>query len=156
MLKFINDLEPKDLAVSIREQHVMKGIVEQILEAYELNNNNTEVYWEDDYLFVYPSHKEGTSIQIEIHQDKMNGMHAIGLASFLLSEISWNLLEFSADDEFDELYSPEFGKRNDFTPSGFIKTLTKVEEDFKDIASRMMAYKCKMQYDFAHRFPPEF
>ena len=39
--------------------------------------------------------------------------------------------EFDADDEFNELYSPEFMSHNGFTPSGFLAMLMEDQEYFE-------------------------
>jgi hypothetical protein len=39
--------------------------------------------------------------------------------------------EFDADDEFNELYSPEFMSHNGFTPSGFLAMLMEDKEYFE-------------------------
>lgn len=45
-----------------------------------------------------------------------------------LHDMMWN---FSADAEFDELYSPDFMSHNGFTPSGFLAMLMEDQEYFE-------------------------
>ena len=55
----------------------------------------------------------------------------------ILRAIADEIRKFNADDEFDEIWSIEFGRHNGFRASEFIQMLQEDEADFKERAVRM-------------------
>ena len=45
--------------------------------------------------------------------------------------------DFSADEKFDEWWSPALGKQNGFTPSGFLRMLMSDEEALRELAQEL-------------------
>ena len=55
----------------------------------------------------------------------------------IISKTIMQLEKFDADDEFMELWSVDFAKRNQFKPSQFLKMLQEDEASFKELAEKL-------------------
>jgi len=55
----------------------------------------------------------------------------------IISKTIMQLEEFDADNEFMELWSVDFAKRNHFKPSQFLKMLQEDEASFKELAEKL-------------------
>ena len=68
---------------------------------------------------------------LTVHFDRKDSMLTIFLNVIGLLE------DFRADDEFDKMWSADFGKQNGFTPSEFLRMLISDEEDFHILAKEL-------------------
>lgn len=137
----MNQLEHKSIKDRIREEKhdgppvssevsnddtVTSDNVSELIEDYELDYNNSEVYEEDGEFFITveaPNH-----LTHNVHHNPEESGNTV--KDFRKSLVR-SLREVDADDTFDELWSNDFGKHNGFTPSEFYVKLKADEAYFK-------------------------
>ncbi|MFT9059760.1 hypothetical protein [Bifidobacterium aquikefiri] len=123
----------KKQGVTIMNTHQALDIVTSIIDEQELDHGNGEAYIIDDTDALYVSVEAPNNATVgdiipitatTIRRDIVNA----------LRDMMWR---FDADDEFDELYSPEFMHHNGFTPSRFLNMLTEDQKYFEHVADRL-------------------
>jgi hypothetical protein len=101
-------------------------IITSIMETLELDYGNAEAYIMDDMNAVY--------VSVEAPNNAVTGdiipITATTARRDITNRMRDMMWRFDADDEFDELYSPEFMSHNHFTPREFLTMLTEDEEYF--------------------------
>jgi hypothetical protein len=102
-------------------------IVTTLIEEYELDYGNAEAVITDgdDALLVSVEAPNNSTVSGVIPISKTTTKRDI------VTSICDMMGEFDADDEFNELYSPEFMSHNGFTPSGFLAMLMEDQEYFE-------------------------
>lgn len=109
------------------------GIVTGIQETLELDYGNAEAYVMDDTNAVY--------VSVEAPNNAVIGdiipVTDITTRRDITSAMRDAMWRFDADDEFDELYSPEFMSHNHFTPRMFLTMLTEDQEYFEHAADTL-------------------
>jgi hypothetical protein len=93
-----------------------------LIESFKLNDSNEDVYVNDECIVeefvVEASNNTSLSLDVEDWNESTT-------VEEILSVVVEKMEEFSADEEFDELYYPSFGEVNQFTPSKFLRILIK-------------------------------
>ena len=102
-------------------------IVTTLIEEYELDYGNAEAVITDgdDAIGVTVEAPNNSTIRGVIPISKTTTKRDI---ESIICAMMWR---FDVDDEFNELYSPEFMSHNGFTPSGFLAMLTEDQEYFE-------------------------
>jgi len=118
--------------------------VQNLIASYDLNHNNGGVElclngdnnWDVCVIIEAPNH---TTIAVEITDyapvapDLVTHAHDQEVYGAI-----WNAIEqFDAEREFEEVWSPEFGKHNGFGAFQFVDMLIKDEEHFKTVAQQI-------------------
>ncbi|WP_369343254.1 hypothetical protein [Bifidobacterium fermentum] len=113
--------------------HQALDLVTSIIDERELDYGNGEAYIIDDtdalYVSVEAPNNATTGDIIPI-----TATTTTGDIESRLRDMMWR---FDADDEFDELYSPEFMHHNGFTPSRFLNMLMEDQQYFEHAADRL-------------------
>lgn len=109
------------------------GIVTEIQDEHHLDYGNAEAYILPgmDAIYVSVEAPNNATIGDIIPVCETTGRRDI---TNRLRDLMWN---FDADDEFDELYSPEFMTHNGFSPSRFIAMLTEDQQYFENTADTL-------------------
>jgi hypothetical protein len=112
-------------------------VIEIINESLNLNGINSEVIVDNDEIISTIEADNNTTISVifDIYELKLNSLE---LKSFILNSYMMAIESFDIDEEFNKLWSPSFGKHNNFTPSEFMKIL---EEDYQYFKNQIVFAK---------------
>lgn len=117
------------------------NIAQDMIDDYNLDHNNAEIFRQrdDDRDEVYvtleaPNH--GT-VQVVYNAKEMNGLDADELKKAVIEKAAHECYMFNADEEFEELWSPDFGHHNEFTPLQFADMLKEDEKFFLKTSDAM-------------------
>ncbi|WP_171299799.1 hypothetical protein [Enterococcus cecorum] len=103
-------------------------------ENYMLGDNS-EFLEQDNQILARFEGENHAMVSIWFDLDVMEELNSVEVLSYVLSTIIYRLRQFDADEEFNELWSTEFGEHNRFSPSEFIEMLKDDEEQFYDKAA---------------------
>lgn len=98
-------------------------------ENYMLGRNS-EFYEQGNEIFARFEEENHATIGIWFDLDVMEELNSVEILSYVLDTIIHRLRQFDADEEFNELWSTDFGERNGYSPSEFIEMLKDDEEEF--------------------------
>jgi hypothetical protein len=111
-----------------------------LVKEFKLNDSNGYVYVNDEGVveefIVEASNNASLSLDVDDWDESTT-------VEEILSAVVKKMEEFSADEEFDELYSPNFGENNQFTPSKFLRMLMADEVQFHETANQISKYLLK-------------
>ena len=113
----------------ILEQHADWDIADHawwMLKDYNLEHGNGRVHLQDGRLSVTMEAPNHTTINLNVPVMKSDEETIGNLKTEMIDRMS----RFTADAEFDKLWSPEFAEHNGVTPSGFMKMLKEDETYF--------------------------
>lgn len=115
------------------------NIIENVAEDFGLKNGNYECshQYEEVYALMEAKNHSTTTLWIKI-DDCEKCSNDIELVQFILYNIAFCLKRFNAEDEFDLLWSNEFGKYNKFTAFEFVELLKEDEKYFKEVSEAIM------------------
>ena len=102
-------------------------------ENYMLHRNS-EFFEQDNEIFAKFEEENHATIGIWFDIDVMEELNSVEILSYVLYTIVFNLRQFDADEEFNELWSTEFGVHNGYSPSEFMGMLKADEQQFKNKA----------------------
>ena len=114
----------------------IKSLAENIIDRYLLDYNNAEVYLQEGILYMTVEAPNHATVGLDINLNDWSLNEKIA-EKIILKAIIERIRTFDADDEFDDLWSTEFGRHNGFRASEFIKMLQEDEEFFKECAVKM-------------------
>ena len=100
-----------------------------LMEASELDYGNAEA-WEDDHN-VWMTVEAPNHSTMGISVEKGSPMSRVYAQLRIFGD------DFSAEDEFDELWSPEFGQHNGYTPTQFAQMLDEDEEFYSQLGDEL-------------------
>ena len=99
---------------------------QDLLDEYDLSHGNSEVLIQDGRLSVTMEAPNHATINLNVPVMESDEETIGNLKTEMIDRMS----RFAADEEFNELWSPEFAEHNGFTPSGFMKMLQEDENHF--------------------------
>lgn len=106
-------------------------IIEQVNEELSFNGNNSEVVQEGREIISTIEAENHTTIHVVINILDLK-MHILNLKDYILAIYESAIELFDVDDEFESLWSIEFGRHNGFSPRYFISILEEDEVYFKE------------------------
>lgn len=106
------------------------SIAQDIIDRYELDYGNAEICPQGDEVYITVEAPNNSTVTAYVPNDADR--------KHILETLVRRMLEFDADDEFDELWSAEFGKHNGFTPSRFLRMLIEDMEYFERTSDRLL------------------
>ncbi|MDW3023419.1 hypothetical protein [Ligilactobacillus salivarius] len=135
-------METKAILTNEEIEHLAR----RIINYYWLDYNNAEIELQENelYMFVEAPNHATVGVSVDLTDLVLNDKKMA--KKIILKAIAERIRTFSADDEFDEIWSAEFGRHNGFRPSEFIQMLQEDEEYFKEHAVRM--YKAAISLDY--------
>ncbi len=98
-------------------------------ENYMLGDNS-EFCEQGNEIFARFEEENHATVGIWFDLDVMEELNSVEILSYVLYTIVFDLRQFDADEEFDELWSTEFGKHNGYTASEFMGMLKADEQQF--------------------------
>lgn len=118
----------------IKSRTPQKNIYEDahslLISKYHLNDTNGYVYIDKEHLIEFTVEaKNNASISIDINQLK-----TAKTTNDVLRIVANKMLLFNADDEFNLIWSKEFGEQNSFKPSSFLQMLIDDQIQFQKTA----------------------
>ncbi|MCA1235762.1 hypothetical protein LC188_07575 (plasmid) [Staphylococcus aureus] len=127
----INDLEEM-VIYKKRFSHInLIKLIEDINENLGLVNINSEVFIEDDVIISIIEAPNHTTITINLNVNDLKE-NKDSIISYIINQYQKIIQEFDIDEVFNELWSHDFAKRNQFKPSEFIKILESDIEYFNN------------------------
>ncbi|MFR0570559.1 hypothetical protein ACLUWW_03495 [Ligilactobacillus salivarius] len=113
-------------------------LAQNIINRYSLDYDNAEVeLFENDVLAIMVEASNYAIVEVTIDLSDWVLEDKKMVQKIILRAIADEIRKFNADDEFDEIWSIEFGRHNGFRASEFIQMLQEDEADFKERAVRM-------------------
>lgn len=112
----------------------IEQIAQSIIDEYELDYNNAEIIVGDDGCQLTVEAPNHATVTVNISFDSTDEGNE---TATMLKAIADKIKDFNADDEFDELWSREFGEHNHFKPSQFFRMLSEDEDYFDQCSEKM-------------------
>ncbi|MFD3388570.1 hypothetical protein [Ligilactobacillus salivarius] len=133
-MKAGNIMETKEV---LTPQEII-DLAQNIINRYSLDYDNAEVeLFENDVLAIMVEASNYAIVEVTIDLSDWVLEDKKMVQKIILRAIADEIRKFNADDEFDEIWSIEFGRHNGFRASEFIQMLQEDEADFKERAVRM-------------------
>ena len=124
----------------------IEQIAQNIIEEYELNYNNAEIIADNEGCQMIVEAPNHATVTIDIYLNDIDkGNKEVKIA--MLNKIADKIKCFDADDEFDEIWSYEFGKHNNFRPSQFLRMLLEDEDYFDQCSEKMYQEAEKLEHE---------
>ncbi len=121
-------------------------LAQNIINRYSLDYDNAEVeLFENDILAIMVEAPNHAIVEVTIDLNNWVLEDKKMVEKIILRTIADEIRKFNADDEFDELWSIEFGRHNGFRASEFIQGLQEDEKYFKEQA--IIMYKEAINLD---------
>lgn len=98
-------------------------------ENYMLGDNS-ELHEQENGIYAIFEEENHATIVIWFDLDVMEELNSVEILSYVLSTIIYRLRQFDAEEEFNELWSTDFGERNGYTAFEFVEMLKADEEQF--------------------------
>ena len=98
---------------------------------YHLNFGNGEVYIDDSMINATIEAPNHTTLNIQFIDDEIEKLKSEFKTTYLIKAIK-TIEAFDSEETFNELWSPDFGKHNNFTPFQFVEILKEDEQFFKE------------------------
>lgn len=96
-----------------------------------LNFGNGEVYIDDSMINVTIEAPNHTTLNIQFIDDEIEKLKSEFKTTYLVKAIK-TIEAFDPEETFNELWSSDFGKHNNFTPFQFVEILKEDEQFFKE------------------------
>lgn len=114
--------------------------IELVNEELSFNGNNSEVVHQDHEIISTIEAENHTTIEVVFNILDLK-MHTLNLKGYILGVYEKAIENFDVDEEFEMLWSTEFGKHNGFSPRGFIRILEEDEAYFKEQLNELQNQK---------------
>lgn len=105
-------------------------MIEKIANENCMLGNNSEFYEQGNEIFALFEEENHSTIGISFDLDVMEELNSVEVLSYVLSTIIYRLRQFDANEEFNMLWSTEFGEHNRYTAFEFVEMLKADEEHF--------------------------
>lgn len=107
-----------------------------------LNFGNGEVYTDNSMINVTIEAPNHTTLNIQFIDNEIEKLKSEFKTTYLIKAIK-TIEAFDPEETFNELWSPDFGKHNNFTPFQFVEILKEDEQFFKEEKKQLQ--KCHNQ-----------
>ncbi|MCM5673021.1 hypothetical protein [Staphylococcus hominis] len=114
--------------------------IELVNEELSFNGNNSEVVHQDHEIISTIEAENHTTIEVVFNILDLK-MHTLNLKGYILGVYEKAIENFDVDEEFEMLWSTEFGKHNGFSPREFIRILEEDEAYFKEQLNELQNQK---------------
>lgn len=116
------------------EGGVSEATISELIDELDLSHGNNEVEIDGDAVLISVEARNNATIRAPHAEEAVASGASLSEVKFALAK---DLKEFSADEEFGEIWSPEFGEHNGFTSSQFLDGLRADEAHFKRAAGTL-------------------
>lgn len=114
--------------------------IELVNEELSFNGNNSEVVHQDHEIISRIEAENHTTLEVVFNILDLK-MHTLNLKDYILAIYEKAIEKFDVDEEFEMLWSTEFGKHNGFSPREFIRILEEDEAYFKEQLNELQNQK---------------
>lgn len=115
------------------ENRIME-MMKELTEQYSLDYGSGEICHQSDTIYWTVEAPNNATIQIDYSLKEFEDLNDDEeIIRYICKKLERSLYYFDADDEFEEIWSVEFGKHNNFRPSQFLNMLIEDEEYFMNI-----------------------
>lgn len=114
--------------------------IELVNEELSFNGNNSEVVHQDQEIISTIEAENHTTIEVVFNILDLK-MHTLNLKGYILGVYEKAIENFDVDEEFEMLWSTEFGRHNGFSPREFIRILEEDEAYFKEQLNELQNQK---------------
>lgn len=115
------------------ENRIME-MMKELTEQYSLDYGNGEICHQSDTIYWVVEAPNNATIHIDYSLKEFEDLNDDEeIIRYICKKLERSLYYFDADDEFEEIWSPGFGKHNNFSPSQFLNMLIEDEEYFMNI-----------------------
>ena len=102
-------------------------------ENYMLGDNS-EFYEQGNMIYAMFKEENYTTIGIWFDLDELEEANSVEILSHVLYTIIYRLRQFDAEEEFNDIWSEEFGERNGYTAFEFVEMIKADEQQFHEKA----------------------
>lgn len=117
------------------KEEMYVNVAEDLTEDYEFDFGNTETYVQDDCLYVSIEAPNNSTIGIQV--DKIKNETPAQCRKEITQAMIDAMRDFDPEEEFDELWSPDFSSHNGISAFRFVNMLKEDSEYFNVTADRM-------------------
>ena len=105
-------------------------MIEKIASENYMLGDNSEFYKQGNEIFAIFEEENHATVGIWFDIDEFEGANSVEILSHVLYTIIYRLRQFDAEEEFNELWSTDFGERNGYTAFEFVEMLKADEQQF--------------------------
>ncbi len=105
-------------------------MIEKIARENYMLGDNSELHEQENGIYAIFEEENHATIVIWFDLDVMEELNSVEILSYVLSTIIYRLRQFDAEEEFNELWSTDFGERNGYTAFEFVEMLKADEQQF--------------------------
>lgn len=109
-------------------------MIETIASENYMLGDNSEFHEQGNDIYAIFEAENHATIVIWFDLDELEGANSVEILSHVLYTIIYRLRQFDAEEEFNELWSEEFGKHNGYTAFEFVEMLKADEQQFHEKA----------------------
>lgn len=96
--------------------------------------DNSEFLEQDNQILARFEEENHAMASIWFDLDELDGANSVEILSHVLYTIIYQLRQFDAEEEFNELWNNEFGEHNKYTAFEFVEMLKADEQQFHEKA----------------------
>ena len=117
------------------KEEMYVNVAEDLMEDYVLDFGNAETFIQDGCLYVSIEALNNTTISLWVGQveDETPAQCRKEITQAMIDAIR----DFDPEEEFDELWSPDFSRHNGISPFRFVDMLKEDSEYFNAMANEM-------------------
>lgn len=112
------------------ETEKIMEMIEKIAREHDMLGDNSELCEQENGIYAIFEEENNATIVIWFDIDVMEELNSVEILSYVLSTIIYRLRQFDAEEEFNELWSTDFGERNGYTAFEFVEMLKADEQQF--------------------------
>lgn len=102
-------------------------------ENYMLGNNS-EFCEQGNEIYAIFEEENHSTVVVWFDLDELEGANSVEILSHVLYVIMYRLRQFDAEEEFNDIWSEEFGENNGYTAFEFVEMLKADEQQFHEKA----------------------
>lgn len=138
MVNFLNNQTVKkirkDFKTMVKSLKDLKEELEYITA--HLNFGNGEINTDDSMINVTIEAPNHTTLNIQFIDDEIKNIESEFMSTYIKHAIK-RIDDFDPEETFNELWSPEFAKHNNFSPFQFMDILKEDDQFFKEEKDRL-------------------
>lgn len=113
-------------------------MIKKIASENYMLGDNSEFYEQGNEIYAIFEEENHSTVTIWFDIDKYEGVNSIEVLRHVLYIIICSLRRFDAEEEFNEIWSTEFGEHNGYTVFEFVEMLKADEQRFHEKADILL------------------
>lgn len=105
-------------------------MIEKIARENYMLGDNSDFYEQGNGIYAIFEEENHATVGIWFDIDEFEDANSVEILSHVLYIIIYRLRQFDAEEEFNELWSTDFGERNGYTAFEFVEMLKADEQQF--------------------------